>query len=98
MATIAGTSSSCIGRISTDANSTSCLTLDTRAYLAREFQVFPCLALVGRRAQKIGRMIGHDQRYLGEPETMHLLTKPAQRHVGAQQVLRGDASHGQHDL
>jgi len=36
-------------------------------------------------------MIGHDQRHLGEPETMHLLPQPAQRHVGAQQILRGES-------
>src|SRR5271155_360107 len=98
MATITGTSSSCMGLISTDPNSSSCLTLDTRANLAGEFQIFPCFALVGRRAQKIGWMISDDQRYLGVAEPVHLLPQSAQCHLGAQQVLRRDAPHGQHDL
>src|ERR1700684_373524 len=78
MATITGTSSSCMGLISTEANSTSCLTLDTRAYLTGEFQILPRFALVGRRAQQVARVIGHDQRHLGKSEAMHLLPQPAQ--------------------
>src|ERR1700723_2904386 len=98
MTTSAGTSSSCMGLISTEANSTSCLTLDTRAYLAGEFQILPRFALVGRRAQQIGWMISHDQRHLGEAEAVYLLPQPAQSHFGAQQVLRRDPSHGQHEF
>src|ERR1700736_794633 len=98
MATITGTSSSCMGRTSTGANSTSCLTLDTRTYLAGELQILPRLALVGRRAQQVGRVIGHDQRHLGEPEAVYLLPQSAQSQVRAQQILRRDAPHGQHDF
>src|SRR5882672_2618986 len=98
MATMTGTSSSCMGLISTEANSTSCLTLDTRAYLAGELQILPCFALVARRAQQIGWVVGHDQRYLGDPEAVHLLPQSAQSRVGAQQVLRRDAAHRQHDF
>src|SRR5258708_2188295 len=63
MATITGTSSSCMGLISTEGNSTSCLTLDTLADLAGEFQILPRLALVGRRAQQIGGVTSHAQRH-----------------------------------
>src|SRR5580700_5444105 len=97
MATITGTSSSCMGLISTDPNSTSCLTLDTRANLAGELQIFPCFALIGRRAQKIGGMISDHQRYLEVAEPVNLLAQSAQCHLGAQQVLRRDAPHGQQD-
>src|SRR5260370_17090077 len=98
MATITGTSSSCMGRISTEENSTSFLTLDTRADLAGEFQILPRLALVARRAQEIGGMIGHDQRHLGESEAGHLLAQPPQTPSRIHQALRRDPSPGPHTL
>src|SRR5271170_2410460 len=98
MATMTGTSSSCMGRISIDGNSTSCLTLDTRAHLAGEFQILPGLALFGRRTQQIGRVIGDDQWHLRDPEAVHLPSESAQSRIRSQQVLRRYASNGQHDL
>src|SRR5580704_13219990 len=98
MAAMTGMSSSFMGLISTLANSTSSLTLDTGAHLAREFQILPSLALVGRRAQEISRMIGDDQGHGRGAESMHLLAQTAQRLVGVKQVLRGDSPNGQHDF
>src|SRR5258708_9261059 len=98
IAATTGMSSSCMERTSTRANATSIFTLDTRAHVAREFQIFPGLAFVRRRSQQIGRMIGHHQTHLSEAEAMHLLAQGAQGLVGAQQILRGDASDSEHDL
>src|SRR5271169_371968 len=98
MAATTGMSSSCMGRISTAANSCSRLTLDIRAHGAREFQIFPTLALVGRRAQQVGGMVGDDQGHLGNSESVYLLAQTAQCLVRPQQVLCGDTSHGQHYL
>src|ERR1700679_2222592 len=98
MATIAGTSSSCIGLISIAANSSSRLTLDTRTYLAGEFQIFPRLALIARRAQQICGMIRHNQAHPGATKMVHLPAQAPQGDVGAQWILEGDAPPRQHDL
>src|SRR5450631_1013120 len=98
MATTTGTSSSWMGLISGAGNSSSCLTLDTGEHLASEFQIFPCLALVRRCAQQVGRMIGNDQWHARCSERVDLLPQPAEGDIGAQQFLRGDAPDAQHDL
>src|SRR5882757_614031 len=98
MAAMTGMSSSFMGLISTRANSTSSLTLDTGAHVAREFQILPGLALIRRRAQQISRVIGDDQGHGRSAESMHLLAQTAERLVGVKQVLRGDSPYGQHDL
>src|ERR1700728_593503 len=98
MAPTIGTSSSFIGRMSTASSSRSRLTLDTGTHLARELQIFPRLALVGRGTEKISRMIRYHQRHLGETERMHLQAQLSQGGIGLQQVLRRDPPHRQHDL
>src|SRR6202035_5423763 len=67
-------------------------------HAAGKFQVFPCLALVRRRAQQISGMIRHHQRGVQLTETMHLAPQPAERHGGGEQVLRGDPPDREHDL
>src|ERR1700733_3134244 len=98
MAAMTGMSSSFMGLISTLANATSSLTLDTGTHLAREFQILPGLALIGRRAQQISRVIGDDQGHGRCAKSMNLLAQSAQRLVGAKQVLRGNSPDGQHDF
>src|ERR1700728_2440342 len=91
-------SSSFIGRISAAGSSRSRLTLDTCTHLARELQILPRLALVARRAQQAGGMIGDDQWDARNAEGMLLLTQPRERRLRLEQVLRGDAPHGKHDF
>src|SRR5580698_6462582 len=98
MAPTMGTSSSFIGRMSTGSRSRSRLTLDTGTHLAREFQIFPRLALVGRSTKQVGGMIRYHQRHLAETERVHLQSQPSQGGIGLQQVLRRDPADRQHDL
>src|SRR5580693_4652345 len=98
MAPTMGTSSSFIGRMSTASNSRSRLTLDTGTHLARELQIFPRLALIGRGTQQISGMLRYHQRHVGETERMHLQAQPSQGGIGLEQVLRRDPPHRQHDL
>src|SRR6476661_6630847 len=58
---------------------------------ARELEVLPCLALVLRRAQQVGGVIGDHQRDVELTEAVHLAAQPRQRRLGAEQVLGGDA-------
>src|SRR3974390_1096632 len=98
MAAITGTSSSCMGLISTLKNSASSLTLATGAHLTRKFKILPSLALVQRRAQEIPGMVGDNQGYARNAEAVHLLAQTPERLVGSKQILRGDPSYRQHDF
>src|SRR5580704_2061966 len=98
MATTSSTSTARMGRMMTScawANSSGAVAIGRRPLRkllvngAREFQVLPRLALIGRGTQEVGGMIRHDQRH--RTEAMHLAAQSAERGVGAEQVLRRDA-------
>jgi len=57
-------------------------------------QIFPGLAFPRGRAQQIGGMIGHYQRYAGVAVGMTAATESAEGRIAAQQVLRRYATHG----
>src|SRR3569833_2949228 len=105
-ATTAATSASVMGRITTsgaDCSSSGEVAIGTYAarqlseHAARELQVFPSLPLVRGRAQQVGRMIRHYERSIQLAIVVHLAAQPAQRQVGAQQVLFRDPSDRQHE-
>src|SRR2546430_10730465 len=62
-------------------------------HAAGKFQVFPCLALVRRRAQQISGMIRHHQRGVQLTKTMHLPPQPAE--LQDRKSTRLNSSHSQ---
>src|SRR5687767_4977794 len=97
-ATTVGTSASCITRSVTSGGASALRATAIGVHLHRELEVGPGLALLARRAQQVRRVVGHDERPALCAERVQAPAQLADRRVGVQQVLRGDAPHRENDL
>src|SRR5271156_6071735 len=67
-------------------------------HVSGKLQILPRLALVRRGTQEIGGIIRDHERRVEFPEAMYLAAQAAQRRIGCEQILGGDAPDREQDL